>query len=245
MVNFPLIVFLFSFAILALAAYIGDFLRKRVPREEARDDFGIVITSTLTLLGLIVGFTFSMSINRYDLRKSCEQAEANAIATQYARADLLAPADALKVRELLAKYIDQRLLFYTTRDQTKVAKINVETAQIQSQSWSAVRSAVAAIPAPLMGLLISGMNDISNSQRSTQASWWNRIPVAAWILVAAVSFCNSFLIGYRARRTDWFLFLVLPVALSISFFLISDIDSPNGGTIRVIPQNLLILAQSM
>jgi hypothetical protein len=178
MVNFPLIVLVFTLAILALAAHLGDALRKRVPREEGRDEYGIVLTSALTLLGLLVGFSFSMSISRYDLRKTCEQAETNAIATQYDRADLLAVADAAKVRALLTKYLDHRLEFYTTRNQGRIAKINEETAQIQNELWLAVKSAVPAIPAPLMGLLISGMNDISNSQRSTQAAWWNRIPTS-------------------------------------------------------------------
>jgi hypothetical protein len=37
----------------------------------------------------------------------------------------------------------------------------------------------------------------------------------------------------------------LPIALSISLFLISDIDSPRRGVIRVQPQNLESLAESL
>jgi hypothetical protein len=32
---------------------------------------------------------------------------------------------------------------------------------------------------------------------------------------------------------------------ALAFFLISDIDSPRGGVIRVVPQNLLSLSQSL
>jgi hypothetical protein len=39
-----------------------------------------------------------MAVSRYDLRESYEEAEANAIHTEYVRADLLPAADALKVR---------------------------------------------------------------------------------------------------------------------------------------------------
>ena len=39
--------------------------------------------ATLTLLGLIIGFSFSMAIGRYDLRRTYEEAEANAIGTEY------------------------------------------------------------------------------------------------------------------------------------------------------------------
>jgi hypothetical protein len=96
-----------------------------------------------------------------------------------------------------------------------------------------------------MGLLVSGMNDVINSQRSTQAAWLNRIPVAAWALMGIIGIGCCWLIGYRARRTDWLAFLVVPVAVSICFFLIADLDSPRGGAIRVTPQNLSSLSQSL
>ena len=91
MVDFPLLVFVVSFAMLVIAAWIGDFARKRFKASEEanRDDSGVVLAGTLTLLGLIIGFSFSMTTSRYDLRKNSEQAEANAIAVVYMRADLL------------------------------------------------------------------------------------------------------------------------------------------------------------
>ena len=49
--------------------------------------------------------------------------------------------------------------------------------------------------------------------------------------------CNI-LLGYDEHRTIWFL-LVLPAIVSISFFLIADIDSPRTGLIRNLPQNLI------
>jgi hypothetical protein len=55
--------------------------------SEEREDFGVLLTATLTLLGLIIGFTFSMAISRYDQRKNYEEEEANAIGTEYLRAN--------------------------------------------------------------------------------------------------------------------------------------------------------------
>lgn len=246
-VNYPLLVFALSFVALLLAAAIGDILRRRlhITHEDGRDDFGIVLTGTLTLLGLIIGFSFSMAVSRYDVRKNYEQAEVNAIATEYSRADLLPATEAVRTRELLKTYLDQRMLFYTVRDQHKLVKIARDTAQLQNELWSTIRSAIAVVAPPLQGVLVSGMNDVVNSQRSTQGAWGNRIPRAGWILMVAISIGCSFLVGYRARRTDWLVFLVIPVAVSISLFLISDLDSPRGGAIRVAPQNLISLSQSL
>ena len=168
--------------------------------EDVREDFGVILAATLTLLGLIIGFTFSMAIGRYDQRKNYEEAEANAIGTEYVRAELLPAADAARVRALLRKYLDQRVLFYETRDEQELQQINADTAQLQTELWSAVQAPAAAQPTPVVALAVSGMNDVLNSQGYTQAAWRNRIPIAAWGLMAAIAICCNLLVGYGGAR---------------------------------------------
>ncbi len=246
LMKFPFLVLVVSFLILVLAGMAGDYFRRRVASltEETRDDFKTVVGATLTLLGLIIGFSFSMATGRYDQRKNYEEEEANAIGTEYLRADLLAPESAAKVHTLLKKYLDQRILFYTTRSPSQVAKINADTADLQNQLWSAILQGRVQ-DTPVYALVASGMNDVLNSQGYTQAAWWNRIPIAAWGLMAIIAIGCNFLIGFGVRRSDRRIFLVIPVAVSIAFFLIADIDSPRGGAIRVKPQNLISLVQSL
>src|SRR5215470_11361390 len=59
-----------------LAAYVGDLLRRKIRpfKEDERADFGVVLTAALTLLGLIIGFSFAMAVSRYDQRKTFEEA---------------------------------------------------------------------------------------------------------------------------------------------------------------------------
>src|SRR5208283_4538219 len=236
----PLFVFLISFTVLWLSARIGAAFRKGHSLEEGmRHDLDVVVAATLTLLGLIIGFSFSMATDRYDQRKNCEEAEANAIGTEYLRADLLPAGDAARVRALLVEYLDQRILFYGTRDETKMQQINNATAQLQSDLWSAVRAPAVSQTTPVIALAVSGMNDVLNSQGYTQAAFWNRIPTAAWILMLVIAICANLMFGYGARRTRAGVIhaLVLPLVLSIAFFLVADIDSPRRGVIRVKPQN--------
>src|SRR5580765_8198480 len=112
-IDSPFIVFfVFLFAQWG-AAYIGNFLRRRYPLGgNERNDLNTVLTTTLTLLVLIISFSFSMAVSRYDQRKIHEEAEANAIGTEYARAALLPADDGMKVRALLHRYVNQRILFY-------------------------------------------------------------------------------------------------------------------------------------
>lgn len=247
MVDFPLLVFVVSFGMLVFAAWVGDFLRKRSKSAEEinRNDAGVVLGGTLTLLGLIIGFSFSMAINRYDLRKDGEKAEANAVAVLYMRSDLLPPADAAKVHDLLKKYLDQRIQFYSTRNRGKLAQVGNDTAQTQNELWSSIQTALGPLPPQLECLFVSSMNDVVVSRLSTEAVWSNRIPVAAWVLIAVTSVGCNFLIGLRAQKTDWLVYLIMPIAVSISLLLISDLDSPRGGAIRVSPHNLISVAQSL
>jgi len=245
--DFPLLVFVISLIVMWLSSQIGDFVRKRSrPLEDVeRMDLSTVLTATLTLLGLVIAFSFSMAVTRYDQRKNYEAEEANAIGTEHVRAGLLPAAHTERVRKLLRHYLHQRVLFYETYNQRQLEQIESDTAALEVELWSAVQTAAAAQPTPIVALAAEGMNDVLNTRGYTQAAWWNRIPTAAWGLMVTIAiFCNL-LIGYGAHRREIILFLVLPLALSTSFFLISDIDSPRGGVIRVRPQNLESLAQSL
>ena len=245
----PLLLFALCFTALWLAAQTGAYFgRKRAkPDDSEREDLGVILSAALTLLGLIIAFSFAMATSRYDQRKNYEEAEANAIGTEHARADLLPTADAARVRRLLRSYLDQRILFYKTREAGRLNQINASTAQLQNDLWSTVQAPSVAQPTPIAALALSGMNDVLNSQGYTQAAWRNRIPVAAWILMVAVGISCNLMFGYYARHSERKnrQFLVLPLIASVAFFLIADMDSPRGGVIWVSPQNLVSLADSM
>jgi hypothetical protein len=243
----PWLIFAVAFVVLWLAAWLGGLLgrSRHGLTEELRADYGTVLGATLTLLGLIIGFSFSMAISRYDLRTRYEEGEANAIGTEYVRADILPEADAAKVRELLREYADLRVQFYETRNEDDLRRIVADTSRLQSELWAAVTRPAMAQPTPVIALALSGMDDVLNSQGYTQAAWWNRIPAPAWGLLFAIAICCNAMFGYGARKMEVKLFLVLPLVVAISFFLIADIDSPRSGVIRVNPQNLESLRASL
>ena len=243
----PLTFIIISFALQLLAAWLGHRLRRktRLPASVEHGDLGTILPAALTLLALIIGFSFSMAVSRYDLRKNYEEAEANAIGTEFVRADLLPAAETAHVKDLLAKYTEQRILSYESSDPIVSPITNSETARLQSALWTAVAKPAAAAPTPVGALIASGMNDVLNSQGYTQAAWWNRVPLGAWALMILVAIACNFLIGFSERRTTQATLLVFPVITTIAFLLIADIDSPHGGFIRVRPQNLIALSESL
>jgi hypothetical protein len=245
--NFPILVFTFSFIALWLSALIGVSFRRKLElfAEDQRGDFGFVQAAILTLLGLLIGFTFSMAVSRYDQRKNHEEAEANALRKEYVRADLLPAADEARVRELLRNYLDQRVRSYTARDVQRLRQIDADTVQLQKELWSAALARGAPQPTPVVAPVVSGMNDLFNSRGYTEAASWNRMPVEAWVSLIVIAICSNLSITYGAHRTNSLLAMILTLAVSVSFFLIADIDSPRGVVFGVHPINLASLAQTL
>ncbi|WP_144142206.1 hypothetical protein [Paraburkholderia sp. BCC1884] len=249
LIRHPIILFFVAFVVMSFAAWIGSTaLRARVHLDEdTRDDFKIVQSATLTLLALVIGFSLSMAVGRYDQRKNYEEEEANAIGTEFVRADLLPASAAAAIRADLTRYLELRIDYYQTRDLQRVEQIDAATADLQNKLWAAATGGATAQPNPVTALAVAGMNDVINTQGYTQAAWWNRIPVAAWILMIVVGIFSNLLVGYgvkNAAAKNRFL-LIMPLTVSLSFMLIADIDSPRNGIIRVVPQNLISTMQSL
>ena len=243
---FPLVVFAVSLVAQWLAAYCGSLLRKAITplKRDDYSDVDVVRTATLTLLALIIGFSFSMAVNRYDMRKTYEEAEANAIGTEYARADLM-PEAAPATRRLLKQYLELRIQFYLTADPVRLEQIRSETDKLSAELWALARSNALAQPTAVAALAAAGMNDVLNSADYTAAAWLNRIPVPAWWLLILIGVGSNLTIGLGTKRFNSLLLTVLPLTIAVSLFLIADIDSPRGGVVQVKPQNLGRLAASL
>jgi len=246
MIVFPIPLFLASFLVLSLAAWLGA-TRFEKPRAEAaalREEFTVIQGATLTLLGLIIGFTFSMALDRYEQRKNFEGAEANAINTALQRAELLPPEDTARVRSMLLGYLDQRVLFYSSRSLPQLEQIVRTTPGLQAELWSTVKAPAMANPTPLTALAVESVNNVINAEGDTQAAWLNRIPGTAWLLMGAIAIFATSLVGIGVKREIGFtrVLAVLPLIISIAFYLIADIESPRLGIISVVPENLMSLA---
>jgi len=247
MMNYPVLIAVITLISLWAFALLGAFLRskKKTDDESENGEFGMVLSATLTLLGLLIGFSFAMAIGRYDQRKNYEEEEANAIGTEYVRADLLPDPVRAKVQAQLVQYLDLRIKRFDAHASHDITELAAKTAGLQTDMWREVQTAALANPTPVMATVVTGMNDALNRQGYTQAARLNRIPLPAWGLMASISLFSNFLIGFGAKKRHFVMFLIVPLAIAVSFLLIADIDSPQGGLIRVDPVNLISLADSL
>ncbi|MDM0027608.1 bestrophin-like domain [Variovorax saccharolyticus] len=237
-----LALFLSCFCLLWLSTQFGArILGRRTPAgAEGGEDFRMILGATLSLLGLIIGFTLSMAISGFNSRQAGEEAEAGAIRTAYLRADLLPQAEGEHLRSMLSAYLGERLRFYESADPRAYAESRRAAQELQDDLWTATSAAAVAQKNPITSLVVAGVNEVLSAQQKTYAGWRAQIPLAAWLLLTTIAvFCNA-LVGYNARhlRRRAGLFLVLPMTISLSFLVISEIDVPGRGIIRVKPVNL-------
>lgn len=107
------LLFTITFVLLVISAYTGKFIFKRKnAHEDAEDDEArIILGAILSLLGLLIGFVLSISINGYNNRQQTEENEAIAIGSAYQRAQILDSSDREQAIHLLQQYLDARIEF--------------------------------------------------------------------------------------------------------------------------------------
>lgn len=243
----PFLLFVVALLGLWAAAFFGAAGQKiwRGLRRDEEDEFKAIQAAALTLLGLLVGFSFSMAVSRYDLRQAREAAEANAIGTEFLRAELLAPESAAELQKNLRAWLDLRVKFYRAEHSDEISRIEQDEDKTAAQIWALVRDAARQKPDPTAALAVAGANETLDARGAVAAAWRNRIPTAAWALMAVIAAFCSGLLGYGGQRFNPFLLVLAPATIATAFLLIAEIDSPRGGFIRVAPANLDILAQQL
>lgn len=242
--DYPVLLLLLLVAIFWCCTYAGMRIRKRRTLEEAqREELDLVLNGSLTLLALIIGFTFSMAVGRYDERKGDEAREANAIGTEYLRVGLLGASDGIVLRGMLKKYTAERIRWYTFRNLRHDAPSSDRQHALETGMWSRIEIAALRAPTPVRALVAAGMNEVIDTAGYTDAAWANRIPRTAWFMMFAIAISCCVLVGYNGRGDPKLVrgVYILPVMVAIALFLIADLDSTRGGVITVRPDNLVSL----
>jgi hypothetical protein len=191
-------VFAVSFLLLWVPEAVGSKLRNRI--EEVHEDFGVILTATLIVTGPGFGIYILHGGKPLRSEKAIRSGEANAIGTEYLRLELLPASDDENLRVLLREYLDQRILFYQTRDRERLQRIDDATAQLQSKLRASIRSRSLSHQTMMTSLAVSGMNNVLDSRGYTQAAWRNRIPLAAWTLMGLIAISGNLMVGLYLRR---------------------------------------------
>jgi hypothetical protein len=219
-------------------------------KDEARkSQIGGVQGTIFGILGLLLGFTFAMSVSRYEARRTMVLTEANVIGTTFLRADFLPPAHRDEVKKLLREYVDVRLQLHPAgADLTGIAPELRRSAEIEAALWEHAKAVAAETPTPITATFITTLNDMIDTDSIRQSTFRNRIPGGVWLLLALVAAFGCFTCGYgsgsQGERSS-FTNVVLPLLIAIVITLIFDLMHSESGVIGISQQPLLDLKTSI
>ena len=235
------------FVIFAAATFAGMRLQamraKLNKAEEEKSQF--LVSGTMLLLGLLLAFTFSLALERYEQRRLLVIDEANALGTAYLRAQILDEPHRTALSELLIGYTENRIVLGRAKGDRKA--LLAKNDEILTRLWSAVKAGNDAANAKGMSTVYYwAFNDVFNLDTERKSARLARIPDAVLLAVVLVSILTAAVIGSvltgATHRIRAGVFLAL---LTTSLCLIIDLNRPAEGLIVEPQEPLELLLVSM
>jgi hypothetical protein len=226
------------FVVALAAAEIGYLLGKRVRgRVSNADAYAAVQTAMFPILGLLLAFTFSLALSRYDARRDAVVHEANAISTAVARADVLDAADAGTLRSYLRDYTLVRIKFVeAASDQQSQDNLTATSLGWQQNMWAiGTRAARSDARPQLISLLLQSLNDVMDASALEAAVADAHVPDAILVILFTIAALTVGVAGFNAglRGGRSIAFAILALVLALVTTAIVDLDRPQTGWTRV------------
>jgi len=203
---------------------------KPTPDDHTRD--GYIVTGVLGLLALLLGFTFSLAIDRFDARRSLAMQESNSIQTALLRTDALNEPYRTKIRELVIAYIDNRLDAADLVAGKYADRIAQKTDKLHAQIWHATVAMVKANPSPIDMAFMDSINqmfDMANGRKSASKA---HVPSVVFILLVLYMTIASGVLGYVLTHSHRGLAVGFMLLLTLALMVIVDIDGPTRGSLQ-------------
>ena len=236
------VLFVASLALLVLGRRIG------ARRLEADPDGGsaghaAVETAVFGLLGLLLAFTFSGAMKRFDDRRQLIGEEASAIAAAYWQADLLQPAGRAQLRDKLREYLDARLQasrhprLIEGGQEVLTSGVVKRSEALQAQIWQTATDPKHALRAESVDqVLLPTLTGMFAAAKSRNAVGQRHPPEIIFVMLFGLTLISALLAGYgmaASKRPSWVHMIGFALSLAATVFVIYDIEFPRSGLIRV------------
>jgi len=242
---------LFIFMLLAMEIGFRSGRRKQASVAEAITQANSVLVSMLGLLALLLAFTFSAALQRFEDRSQTVVAEANAIGTTYLRARLLPGEMRDEVQALLRQYLDVRIQEgrVDATDPELYESLLHQAKLMEAQLWNhAVRAAELDKSVVTSGLFIQSLNELIDTSTTRNAALNRQVPEIVLFLMIATIVLTTATLGYASgiagHRVTLAAFVLL-ILIALVVYLIIDLDRPRRGVIQVSHESMLSLQQTI
>jgi len=249
LLDYPLpVIFAVSIVALVGATEIGHRLGLR---QETQGNVTTLEASMLGLLALMLGFTFSMALTRFDARRDALLSEANSIGTAALRARLLPTPHDSESLKLFRDYIQVRLDLFSRRPilDSDIQKAIVRSNEIQNALWLQAKTVAAKNDAMVpTGLFIQALNETFDNQEKRLTALRNRVPEVVFFALYGIACAVMGFAGFASGvdKRSWRLPIYLSSFLVASvILLIEDLDRPVAGLVVVNQQPMIDVANAI
>jgi hypothetical protein len=212
--------------------------RQAADPEGADQGMGAVEGAVFGLMGLLLAFTFSGASERFETRIALVTTEANHVGTAWERLDLLPEPARASVRKGFRTYVETRIAGYDLMPDRDAA--NVELARAEGIAKGLWQEAVEAVRTPEGGrfanLVLPALNEAFDMAETRAAAVHNHPPATVFVLLAVLILLSALLAGHataKAKTSSRLHVYAFAALLSLTYYLIIDIEYPRFGLIRV------------
>jgi hypothetical protein len=212
----------------------------------ARSGVGIVDGIVYALLGLLIGFTFSHAADRFDTRRERIGDEVHAIAVGWEAIDVLPPESQPPVRLGFTRYLDAVYAVDTTDEDR--GDMYIEPAAVTTARHAAWRQAVAAVTIPsgerARLVLLPALSQMFVAAERERLGRRIHPPKIVYLMLGLTALAAALLGGYAFASTptrNWTYLIGVAAAVSISTYVILDLEYPRIGLVRVDPLDQVLM----
>lgn len=206
--------------------------------DSKTEGLGAVESSVFAILGLILAFTFTGTLARYEHRVKLILQEANAIGTAYLRLDLL-PKDAQdKLRPLYREYVQSRInVFEYYKNRQRSNSYFRQSLELQNQIWEVANASVLVDKNPgIITLVLSSTNDMIDVANERLQATRTHPPMIVYILLFTLALASAFLVGQDMsvnEKRPLLYMVTFCVTISAITYVILDLENPRLGLVRI------------
>jgi len=216
--------------------YLGQWSGHRFPPDTGQDPGMKYTEASLAILGLLLAFTFAMSLGRHDHRRLMVVDESNAIGDFYTCATLLKEPERSALQTVIREYTQNELgalsHFLPKAEQQKVTERSQE---MHGRMTDIVAQAVAE-GTPIAVNLTNTLNGVTSANASRLAAYEETLPWTIQSLLLLAAIVPSFLTGklqgasQKTRLSGTLSFVIL---VTLVIFIILDLNQGRRGLIQV------------
>jgi hypothetical protein len=246
------IIALVLFGAMTLAAALGRLIhhlgQKRVedPAAAGEGQEGYVVSAVLGLMALLMGFTFSLAVDRFEARRLLVLDEANAIGTAYLRAQLLPEPHRARMSDLLVRYTENRIALAKAKPEETAPRLAVNDGLL-TDIWAATSAAYESIKQlDFSTPYLTSVNELIDLDAARKAARMARVPPAVFVVLFTYLVTTAGVLGYVLRGLRGQLAAVFLLALvDLALMLIVDIDRPTLGGVVESQRSMEMLLDSL